>query len=57
VTGDAVVTLPVQPSVLRLQRERDEAMKLLQRALELREMGENGPFKSDVRAFLQRVSS
>src|SRR3954470_7243415 len=38
-----------------LQDERDAAVKLLRRTLELNEMGSEGPHKSDVRAFLARI--
>lgn len=42
-------------TALRIKAERDEALQLLRRALQVREAGVHGPLKSDVRAFLQRI--
>lgn len=39
-------------TALRIKAERDEALKLLRRALQVREAGVHGPLKSDIRAFL-----
>lgn len=41
----------------RLKAERDEALKLLRRSLEIREAGIDGPHKSDIRAFLARIGA
>jgi hypothetical protein len=38
-----------------MKDERDEALKLLRRTLELREIGAEGPHKSDIRAFFVRL--
>lgn len=38
-----------------LAAERAEAIRLLQRSLEIREAGPNGPHKTDVRTFLARA--
>lgn len=42
-------------TALRVKDERDAAVRLLRRTLELREIGAEGPHKSDVRAFLARI--
>lgn len=42
---------------LRIKDERDEALRLLRRSLEVREAGVHGPLKSDIRAFLQRIGA
>ena len=39
---------------MRYEAERLEALKLLRRVLEVREMGNQGPLKSDIREFLER---
>lgn len=43
-------------TALRVKAERDEALKLLRRVLQVREMGLQGPMKSDIRHFLSRVA-
>lgn len=42
-------------TALRIKGERDAAVKLLRRTLEIREAGIDGPHKTDVRAFLARI--
>lgn len=42
-------------TALRVKDERDEALKLLRRTLELREIGNEGAHKTDIRAFLARL--
>lgn len=42
-------------TAMRVKYERDAAVKLLRRTLELAEIGSEGPHKSDVRAFLARI--
>lgn len=56
--ADAVLDLAgamtaLEETVLRVKEERDEAVRLLRRVLDVREMGLNGPIKSDIRAFLK----
>jgi hypothetical protein len=46
---------PSATAMLRVKDERDEALKLLRRTLELREIGAEGPHKSDIRAFFVRL--
>jgi hypothetical protein len=57
VSGTPVVNLDVtmaelSATALRVKAERDQALRLLKRVLELSSLGKEGPFKADVRAFL-----
>jgi hypothetical protein len=42
-------------TALKALDQRDEAVSLLKRALLMREMGAHGEWKSDARAFLERI--
>jgi hypothetical protein len=42
-------------TALRVKDERDVAVKLLRTVLEMRELGAEGPTKSNIRAFLARI--
>lgn len=42
--------------LMRAKEERDEAIQLLRKVLGVREMGSQGPIKSDVREFLERCA-
>lgn len=45
----------LRATALRVKDERDMAIRLLRRTLDIREMGNDGPHKSDIRAFLARI--
>jgi hypothetical protein len=51
----AVLELHQREAAQLMKDERDEALKLLRRTLELREIGADGPHKSDIRAFFVRL--
>lgn len=42
-------------TALRVKDERDTAVKLLRTVLDMRELGAEGPTKTDIRAFLARL--
>jgi hypothetical protein len=42
-------------TALRVKDERDAAVKLLRTVLDMRELGAEGPTKSNIRAFLARI--
>jgi hypothetical protein len=55
ILAGAVLDLHQREAAQLMKDERDEALKLLRRTLELREIGGEGPHKSDIRAFFVRL--